>query len=134
MSSSLPRRRADIAREVGALVHNRLSTDALFLVVFNSFPDGFQAKLLDRHPELRLAALTYFASHSPEQFLNDCRLVSEEARAAGAVSTVVEGIVGAMGNEIEDAISGAVGRALRAVVWLGAVVGAAIGAAQALLT
>ena len=128
------RRRGEIAREVAVRVDNGLAGDVLFLGVFSSFPDGFRSRVFDRHPELALAAVTYFASHSSEQFLSDCRQVSEEARAAGIVSTMVEGIVVGMGDEIEDAASAAVGRELRAVTWLGGVLGAVIGAAQALLT
>lgn len=129
------RRRRDFSREVASLVQDRLlSGEGLFDAVYTAFSDGSADRILGRYPLMRVAVGLYFDSLTKDQFLADCQRAAGEAREAKIASIMITSAIDSMSiDEIENMVISIINRELRVIIWLGAPIGAAVGAAQVLL-
>lgn len=127
------RRRRDFSKSVSALVEKRFITaEDLYALVKRAEKDGVLDKVMSNMGAgFRIASHMYFRRTTRDSFYRDCRRVAVGVRRSRVVSTAVRNNLDAMSvEEIETMIFSVVERELRAITWLGAVIGAFIGAIQ----
>lgn len=130
------RRRITFSASIADLVESRFSNaDDLYAVVQRAEHQGLIDQFLaSMNPLLRIAFVGYMKRTSPEEFKSDCEKFAASMRRAKLVSKTIRQKIDEMPTmEIESMVLGVVQREFRAITWVGALLGAAIGAVQMFL-
>jgi uncharacterized membrane protein YheB (UPF0754 family) len=130
------RRRHVFSGSVAKLVETRFTNaDDMYAMVQRAEEEGVMDKFLESMgPAFKLVFMSYIKRTSFEDFKKDCRKLAVTMRRGRLVSKTVKQKIDDMPTlEIENMVLGVVQRELRVITWLGAVLGAAIGALQLLL-
>jgi uncharacterized membrane protein YheB (UPF0754 family) len=128
------RRRRDFSASIARVAEERFANaDNLYAAVKEAEDKGLlQAFLDDMGPAFRLGYALY--ARKTKSFRGDCKRLADRVRDGHVLSeTVRKNLDGMSSVEIEIMVMTVVKNELRAITWLGALVGAVLGAVQTLI-
>lgn len=129
-------RKDDFARAIAVLVDRYfVEGGELYRLVQKAEDDGLLMKAIGQMGKpFVLAFRLYVGGRTPEDFKRECDELAKVLRDGGVVRHVVEAkISGLATREIEDLVLSVVHRELRAIVWMGALLGGLIAVCQSLV-
>jgi len=125
------RRRRDFARALGQLTEKEfVCADELYGAMKRAEDQGLVAEFLSEMGPIFTAAYRLYARKTDaESFRRDCRILAAKLCEGSVIADVICSKIESLpAARVEDMIMAVVRRELTAITWLGAVLGAAIGA------
>ena len=129
-------RRKSFSESVSKLVEKKFtSAEDLYAMVQSAEDQGvLQDFLNSMGPVFKIAFVMYMNKTSSEDFKRDCRKFAVSLRRGRIVRNTVKNKIDEMSiMDVEEMVIGVVRRELRAITWLGAVLGTIIGGLQIFL-
>jgi uncharacterized membrane protein YheB (UPF0754 family) len=127
------RRRRDFSTSISQMAQARFANaEDLCASARDAERQGLVDRFLDQMgPVFKLAFNLYVARTNEDQFMEDCRRLSSTLGSGGVIAHMIRDKIDAMPSaEIEAMIMDVVRRELKAITWLGALLGAGIGCLQ----
>lgn len=127
------RRRRDFSASISQMAQERFANaEDLYTTILDAEKQGLIEKFLNQMgPVFKFAFNLYVSRTSKKQLLEDCRRLSSTLTSGSVIAHMIRDKIDAMDSvEVESMIMAVVRRELRAITWIGALLGASIGFLQ----